>query len=418
MKNRFDYNFAQPQLEHPEISKNRSTFEEGNDCKGSVMATSNGQYFDTLCSVLRGESVAWPHVQDAEAFGGITELARYHGVISLIYHCLKQNGCLNLWPSELVDSLRAQARQEAAREAICSHELSMVLRELAGAGVFPLLLKGTALAYSLYPQSALRYRADTDLLIDETDRSSLSQVLSNLGYARCYGITGDLVSAQSTFARQDRFAVYHNLDVHWRISNFHVFNTKLSYAELAADAISLEPLGDNARTLGPIHALMLACMHRLGHRQAPYYVDGVAHFDSDRLIWLYDIDLLARSMSVGQWRQFISAVVSKQLQLICLDGLKASRRVFGTSIPDCVEESFVQPPRGEVLTVSRFQVPRWRWELSEVWALPTWHERFKLLREHLLPAPAYLSGKYDLKHPWWLPLFYVHRAFAGIWKRL
>ena len=38
-------------------------------------------------------------------------------------------------------------------------------RGLAAAGVEPVLIKGTALAYSLYPDAGLRTRADTDLII-------------------------------------------------------------------------------------------------------------------------------------------------------------------------------------------------------------------------------------------------------------
>jgi len=43
-------------------------------------------------------------------------------------------------------------------------ELREVLAALAGAGLPVLLLKGAALAYTLYPEPHLRDRSDTDLL--------------------------------------------------------------------------------------------------------------------------------------------------------------------------------------------------------------------------------------------------------------
>ena len=375
-------------------------------------------YQETICAGLRGEAVHWSYVNDAETYREFMQFADYHGVGALVYYALKQSESLSLWPAECVDRMRTETIDETAREAIRCREISIVLSELANAGVSPLLLKGTPLAYFLYPEAALRHRSDTDMLIRENDRGALSQVLARLGYVRGNGITGELVSTQSTFSRVDRFGVCHDLDVHWRISNFHVFAAALAFQELAQRAVPVAALGPHARTLRPIDALILACMHRLGHRQAPYYVDGEAHYDSNRLIWLYDIHLLAQSLAVEQWEEFARVAMAKQLQQLCLDGLNAAKRAFGTSIPAFVEDFFIHAPKGEVLNVSRFYLSRWRWELSELGALPTWKLRLKLLQEHLAPSPAYLLEKYELKDRRWLPLFYVGRALAGVWKRL
>jgi hypothetical protein len=396
-----------------------SSAAEGVRLRGEiVMAKRHESYLDSLCALLAGAECDWPHGQDDIAIGAISRLAEYHGVVALLYHALRQPGCINHWPRDLVQRWRSQAMRAAAQEAIRFQELSRVLHALDGAGIRPLLVKGTALAYSLYAEPALRHRADTDILIGAAERKSLAEVLRGLDYQRCNGVTGELVSSQSTFIKTDHWAISHTLDVHWRVSNFQIFGNRLANAELQRSAIAIDGLGSLARTIKPAHALLLACMHRLGHLQAPYYVDGVARFDSDRLIWLYDIHLLAESFGQAQWRDFSQIAVAKQLQLVSLDGLAAARRRFATAIPAAVEQSLFRATPVPAVPVRRFQAPRWRWEISELMALPTWLQRCQLVKEHLLPAPAYLSAKYGPKAASWLPLFYLRRALAGVWKRL
>jgi hypothetical protein len=84
-----------------------------------------------------------------------------------------------------------------------------------------------------------------------------------------------------------------------------------SYEELRARAQPLPELAPQAFAACPVDALLLACMHRCGHKQAPYYVDGVAHYSGDRLIWLYDIHLLAVKLTSVEWHQFIDRATRK-----------------------------------------------------------------------------------------------------------
>ncbi len=80
----------------------------------------------------------------------------------------------------------------------------------------------------------------------------------------------------------------------------------LDYGELAARAVPLPALGRNAHAIAPVHALLLACIHRAGHANAPYHVDGIASPEGDRLIWLYDIHLLVGGMSAGELDEFVA----------------------------------------------------------------------------------------------------------------
>ncbi len=83
-----------------------------------------------------------------------------------------------------------------------------------------------------------------------------------------------------------------------------------------------------------MHALLLACMHRGTHRHNPYYVSGEPHTGGDRLIWLYDLHLLAESFGEHDWQSFIARADAKGLRGICADGLATAHQCFATNVPE------------------------------------------------------------------------------------
>lgn len=367
----------------------------------------------SLSALLRGELANWRGTEGC-APRELLRACDYHGVGPLVWRQLERNRCSDA----IAEALKSAALLAAVEELIRRRAIESVIDALAARAVDPLLMKGTALAYTLYPAPELRSRSDTDVLIRKTDLARAVEVFNQLGYARPKAVAGDLVSSALAFSKQDEFGVVHDFDLHWRISNFHVLGEMFQFAELSASSIPVLALGAQARGLGAAHALLLACMHRLSHRQAPYYVDGVAHFDSDRLIWLYDIHLLCRELDGAQWTTVIELARRQGLGEICLDGLLAAADCFATSIPAVVLASLRGAPSRQSVSVARFSAPRWRWELSQLAALSGWRQKVRLVRQHFFPAPDYVLEKYRTDRRALLPLLYLHRSIAGLWKRL
>ncbi|MGH7887005.1 MAG: nucleotidyltransferase family protein [Candidatus Binatia bacterium] len=370
-----------------------------------------------LCAWLRGEPVCWPSSNDAVAERFLFE-SRYHGVTALLYQQIHLAADKILCPSQVRAELQCATARATAQELIRRRALEEVLASLARRDAVPLLLKGTPLAYTLYPAPSLRSRGDTDLLIQKEDFHAADEVFARLGYERANTVTGELVSSQRSYCKNDDYGVSHSFDLHWRISNSYVFGETFGFDELWSSSIVIPALGAHARGLGAAHALLLACMHRLTHRQAPYYVDGVAYYDSDRLIWLYDIHLLARAMTAGQWERVIEFAAEKGLQEICLDGLQAAATSLGASVPAEVEQRLSLRGNRRIKAVASFNVSAWRWELAGIWAARSWRAGLKLLTEHLFPAGSYMSSKYRITNRKFLPCYYFRRAAEGIWKRL
>lgn len=363
-----------------------------------------------LCAVLREAPLPVPgQVASDQAF-----LARgdFHGVQALLYERLAESE----WPPELRQSLRGTVIEQAKWELRHRQILNTTLAALAEIAIEPVLFKGTALAYSLYSAPVLRARSDTDLIIAPADVERADTVLTGLGFTRAMAVSGEFVSYQASYIREQD-GDSHALDLHWRINNSEVLAQLFTYDELRAQARSLPKLGPHALAASPVHALLLACMHRSTHKQNPYYVDGVAHFGGDRLIWLYDIHLLAGSFTDGQWNEFVRLSELKGLRAVCLEGFEHARACFHTEFPEAVvtalSDSGPAEPAALYLGGSR---ARQQW--MDFRAIAGGGNKLRFLRESVFPSETYMRHKYPEARPDWLPWLYLRRAFGGVAKKL
>ena len=362
-----------------------------------------------LAQVLRGEPLAWPPRQDEDVVvRRLLELCEQDGLIPLLHHHLRATPEWAAWPAAVHDKLARATRIVAAVDMLREVELVAVLAALADAGVEGLLLKGAALAYTHYRDPALRSRSDTDLLIAVRDRAVTTATLEALGYRRPNAVSGRFVSYEEYFTRSIG-QLDHVVDLHWQVNNMPVFANSLAYEEMRARAVAVPQLGPHARTLYPPHALLLACMHRAGHRA----IDGP---EVERRIWLYDIHLLATAMSATEWREFIEQCVAKEMREICIDALEAARHAYGTAYPAGLFEALSHSGKRE-LSANFLEADQNAALRLALRALPKWRDRAALIKEMLFPPSAYVLGKYGVQGRWRLPWLYLRRAVEGVRKR-
>jgi hypothetical protein len=166
--------------------------------------------------------------------------------------------------------------------------------------------------------------------------------------------------------------------------------------------------------LGPVHALLIACMHRVAHVTASWGVDETRHY-GDRLIWLYDIHLLASGMSLQELTEFVRLAVERRIKTICSDGLSHSQRCFGTPLP--VEVLAALSAAGPPEPSARYLDPgRLRFLMRDIRSLTNVYDRLRLVKEHLFPPAEYMLKKYSVSRRAWLSVLYLRRAVQGIWR--
>jgi len=351
-----------------------------------------------IARMLAGTPAWSTEVPEAE----FLERCRFHGVSALLHHLAGERREFQDWPLRVIESLRATSLEQAGLELARRRELMRLLPEFVQAGAQPIQLKGTALAYTLYPQPHLRPVVDADLLVHPRQRFRLFQVLRNAGYASTAFQGGSVVNAQASYWRTLPSGVTITFDVHWRISTSPLFATVLSYDEVRSRTVAIAPLGPHALGLPVPDALLHACVHR-----AP-----MTAVYSNRLIWLYDIHLLASRLDEPGWADFLNLARRHRLRGICRQALDASAQWLGTRIPEQVQTALSEShaePAAALLAGSA-----WRLKLAEIGCLPTWREKVQYIRETALPAPAYMYDLYQVRHRWLLPALYLRRALGWL----
>lgn len=357
-----------------------------------------------LVAALNGEPL---EVTDAGVVDSLVRRARFHGVELLLLHRAAVTDPV------LAGPMRESALAFAAWEMQHRRVVATALRALEQAGVAALVFKGTALASFLYEDPALRTRADTDLLVPAGSDKAVTQALLRSGFHRVPGVP----SYQSTFTVSDPAGTSHSLDVHWRINNSELLARTFTFEELADRSMPLPGLAPGARGPSVVDSLMIACMHRATHRHYAYRVDGDVHHDPDRLIWLYDIHLLAGQLSIIDWGCLSELSRAKELRTLVAEGLALAHELFGTAVPE--KDMQDSGARADIEAPSRYLassafVRGW----MDLRAMPGWSIRWRRLRDICLPPSDYVRAKYVGSTIRCLPCLYARRAIEGAWRRV
>jgi hypothetical protein len=362
-----------------------------------------------VAAVLRGDMSSLRLLQGDAGWTAFLDAAVRHDVGPLLRRGLKECHGWARVPVAVREALDARARREAALEGLRGRETTRVLASLREAGVTALVLKGAALAHTHYPAPHLRPRGDTDLLVRLDDRAKARDALGGLGYRRERSVLRDAVHTQWMFRRYEGRAP-HTMDLHWAISNRPLFAGMLAFEELRRDARPVASLEAGALAPAPVHALILACVHRVAH-----------HDDAPNLIWLYDIKLLAEGLSPREWDAFWQLAVEKRIVALCREGLALTARQLRLA-EETARASAPPGPRapGDEPSVAYLggAGARWRSLLLDVRDAAGAGARLRLLAGLAFPHPAYMRSAYGATGPATLTAAYLRRAAGGLWRLL
>ena len=355
-----------------------------------------------LCRALRGEPEPWgalAPVAEAEFLAR----CRHHGVAGLLFQCMRSGSGWPAWPPAVRQALEQDGMGGVARDLLRGHHLERLLQELGARDLPCLLLKGEALARSVYPTPGTRTRSDIDLFIRVADILAVKDLVEAMGYRVFPPI---FKSHQFTVMQPDDASGSVRFDVHWRILNDPRFARSLDFDEAFANSVAVPDLV-SARMLCNEDALLVACMHRFGSTR----------HDPDRLIWIADIHALALSMDRDAFVRFAARVAEKQVQRECLDGLRRAQACFLTALPGELLNT-LSTGEGGWSRGSSFARSQLSLLLHDWLELPDRKSRLGLLKELFLPSGQHLLRKYGKSSKLWLPLLYLRQIVGGIYERL
>jgi hypothetical protein len=288
-----------------------------------------------------------------------------------------------------------ERRRLALRESVALSEMIRVAGAFSEAGLRAPILKGSALAYTHYPEPWVRPRFDLDLLVHREHRDRSREIMRALGYREDRPMSSRWLMQQDAWKRPvgaDRLDV----DVHFELTNRQFFAAKLPVDALLSRAVPAPFAGPDAWQLDPADALVYACVHRVAH-----------HSREARLIWHADIARQAAALDAGQVMTFVGRATGAGLACVAAQELRIASALWnerrGALAPEVVDE-LSRAGRSEPAAAF---LSGGRGPAGDLWldlkALPRWRDRAGLIAELLFPAREYMlrqPGVTPANLPW------------------
>ncbi|MGI5835863.1 MAG: nucleotidyltransferase family protein [Chloroflexota bacterium] len=213
------------------------------------------------------------------------DLAFREGLAPIVYTGLQLSD-LDV-PVEAMDKLRIGYLGAVTRtEACLTPALRCVLERLTSLGIKPIVLKGAALAYTVYPDTAHRTMADIDLLVDRDVVEAARSALQGMGF----------LSDGRTVEQEHHIRPHYLPD--WRLGvEIHrmLLPQPNPYAVDLEDCRSrcrvAEIAGVEAAILAPLDTLHFTCLHlAFVHRYRWYTLRSLVDLLAITTAWARDLD--------------------------------------------------------------------------------------------------------------------------------
>ncbi|GAA0266964.1 hypothetical protein GCM10009127_03210 [Alteraurantiacibacter aestuarii] len=392
--NSSDVEFAGPSIANPAVGE------------GDIPAID-----EFLAGLGRPGPMVWPTDLAPVSASAVMQRVNFHGVVHQLHARLPE---LANFPAGLLQDLRKAAALQALWEESHRATLVHVLELFHAAGIDVLVMKGTALAYSLYPSAAARSRTDSDLLVRKEQLARAREILGECGYD-C--LAQGRIFQESWWA-DSGIGFVHSFDLHWQVTNMPALRRLFDVEECFARSRPLPKLCGSARGTDPVTTFMQGCVNQSLHEHYGYYVDGEKLKGTVRLIWLLDNHLLASSFSQEDWSELTGSVMQRHLAPICLAMLEQTVSLFGTQVPQATLEQWRAAPSTNWVThyigtangFSRFR--------SDLQGCPDMRSRFDLVTARLCPGRDQMRERFPDLGDWPLPILYLLRLVAGPFRLL
>jgi hypothetical protein len=360
-----------------------------------------------ISSLLSNASPVPPELS-LDEWSDILSTLKSHWMIPLLY---QQMGTL---PKECLppDAVTDQMRMAFLESRVCCLNMERQLGEILDAfqeeGIRLLVVRGPALAWSLYPDPAMRPSSDLDLLVLPEQMLQARATLERLHY-KCLGKRFEFAR---DFFREEAFVHQENprdnlvVDLHWLHWELHPFfrdNCGVGIQDLFHRALRVSSSGLTFETLHPVDALIHAAIHL-----------ALIHGRAIRLLWVYDIALLARQLQVPyDWQVLIERSVAWRGRLALEHCLRMAHVWFGLRLPDEFNDFSTWPRPTEDERGVWADVTKHHWIivlLKRYISGPSgFLKAIRSLFRLLFPDPKIVRYCYPPSRDWLIPLSYVRR---------
>jgi len=208
----------------------------------------------------------------------VIQQAEQYQLGPLLYHricALKLEASL---PSDAQQRLRHHHLIEAARCLLRERELGTVLRTLNDVGVTPVLFKGAALAYTVYPDPICRPMGDVDLWISQSDMPRAQSALERCGYVQHHKPNRPLALQAQYYGEIQMFGTHKHqglIELHWGVfpGEWLRRTASVEHDAIWQRLVPVQVAGQAALTLAPEDNLLQLAVHQaVSHQMASPYL--------------------------------------------------------------------------------------------------------------------------------------------------
>lgn len=332
-----------------------------------------------------------------------------HGILPLLYWKIKQLNQQNGLPDGVLGTMRQAFLRGVQESLLMENQILEIARALDGKGVVYRILKGPGLAQTVYPDKALRPSGDIDILILPRQFLEARQALEEIGYA----CRAKNFEQSGWFAKDEGFikeGAAFKLELHFNILAWPRMRRHWDVEAFFQQSTDFALSGGY-----PVHALQAAdaLIHSILHL-------FVGHQDQERLIWLYDIALLADKLSkTGQWPMALELSRKRQVLLAVEYGLEMTKQWTPLQIPQECRDYFrrYQPTAVEkrdweiARNIKSGILNKLRMYWTEETGLP---DKLRITFMLAFPSPEHVKDHFRPSHPFMIFSSYFRRILNHI----
>jgi hypothetical protein len=218
----------------------------------------------------------------------VRTLANHHRVLPLVYRTLYKH-FRDQVPEGVLVELRIAYQTNVARNTFLTHELIKVLNWFEEEDIVAIPIKGPVLAKGVYGDVNHRQFDDLDVLVQEGDVASVSELLLSRGYSPVVAAVGS--EAEMTLMEEGECGYFspcgsYQVDVHWQMIPRSFLDLDQEGLWDRAEWISLA--GKPVRIFSNEDLLVLLSIHGMRHLWA-------------RHAWIVDLIQLLRANPLLDW---------------------------------------------------------------------------------------------------------------------
>ena len=251
-------------------------------------------------------------------WAALLQLADAHRLLPLAYPLIQQSAC----PPAIKRESKSQMALLTLHWIEQDKQHARVLNVLTAVGVDAVVLKGPALARTVYPRPSLRISGDLDVLVHQEDWLAAHHALLQAGYVCLQPLSAPPPKVaehkayyHTQYLSGDR---RHLVEVHY---DLWWYGLRPALGELFWQrALPLNIGGTATKMVSPEDMLLHLCIH-------------LHHHGYNRLIWFTDIALLLRTYDQLDWAYLVRAARTEGLGIFVYYSLTYLDQLLGVAGP-------------------------------------------------------------------------------------